>query len=58
MALIAASVPLLPYFPPERSMACCMVLSVSTPKITGLLYLSDTSFIPEAVHFDKQNQSV
>ena len=43
---MAASVPLFPCLPPDRSIACCIVLSVSTPKITGLLYLSDTSFMP------------
>ena len=49
MAVTAASVPLFPCFPPERSIACCRLLSVSTPKITALLYFKATSLIPRAV---------
>ena len=49
MAVTAASVPLFPCFPPDRSMACWRVLSVSTPKMTGLLYFKETSLIPNAV---------
>ena len=39
MAVIAASTPLLPSFPPALSSACCKVLVVRTPKITGHLSL-------------------
>ena len=35
MAVIAASTPLFPCIPSARSRACCKVLVVSTPKITG-----------------------
>ena len=49
MQAIAHSIPLLPCLPPERSMACCIVLSVKTPKITGLLYFKLTCMMPLVV---------
>ena len=36
IAVTAASSPLLPYFPPARSSACCMVSVVNTPKMKGI----------------------
>ena len=55
MAVIAASTPLLPNIPRDRSIACCWVLSVR-PKITGLLYFRETSFIPNAVDWQTKSK--
>ena len=38
MAVAAASSPLLPRRPPQRSSACCMSLTVSTPKAMGMFH--------------------
>src|SRR5690606_26460813 len=45
-AAMAASAPLLPALVPERSMACSMLSTVSTPKATGIPYSSDTAPTP------------
>ena len=46
IAAMAHSIPLLPSFPPDRSIACCKVLSVSRPKITGMLSVIFSCVIP------------
>lgn len=38
MAVAAASSPLLPWRPPQRSSACCMSLTVSTPNAIGIFH--------------------
>ena len=38
MAVTAASSPLFPYRPPERSSACCIFSVVNMPKMNGILY--------------------
>ncbi len=48
IAVIAASSPLFPSFPPLLSLACWRLLGVRTPKITGRLYFSPTLVIPFA----------
>ena len=42
MAVIAASSPLFPCFPPDLSLACCRLFVVNTPKINGY-YTFDTN---------------
>ena len=42
-AVTAASMPLLPCLPPERSVACSMVLVVRTPKMIGTSMVSALS---------------
>src|SRR5919204_3011640 len=48
MAAIAASQPLFPCFPPERSMACSNVSVVRTPKMTGTPVSSAAARMPFA----------
>src|SRR5690606_37402705 len=48
MAVMAASAPLFPALVPERSIACSMVSTVSTPKVTGMPVLFCTLAIPLA----------
>lgn len=46
IAVIAASSPLFPWIPPDRALACSIVLVVSTPKIKGILYSRLSRIIP------------
>ena len=46
IAVIADSTPLFPCFPPDLSIACCSILSVKTPNITGMFNCKFRSFIP------------
>ena|GEM_PF-7120236 len=45
-AAIAHSSPLLPYFPPDLSIACCSEFTVSNPKIKGISYDRFSSEMP------------